>query len=139
MGGHSGRLWGMRERLRKEEDTHETEAIEDSFNDACSKGRAAEGREVPWYGDMAFDERIVVDDHVCGEGEKEARKKRRYMHSSSFSTLFSIASAGLPKTARHTCVWMDMSAGTRRISRLGFFEEDSARQAMSSRTRIPTR
>lgn len=61
------------------------------------------------------------------------------MHSSWFSTLFSIASAGLPKTARHTWVWMDMRAGRRRISRFGVFEEDSARQTMSSRARTPTR
>ena len=71
---------------------------------------------------------------VRAEGET-----RRDMHSSWFSTLFSIASAGRPKTARHTWVWTDMSAGRKRISRFGVFEEDSARQTMSSRTRAPTR
>ena len=60
-------------------------------------------------------------------------------HSSAFSTLFSIASAGLPKTVRQTFVWMDMSAGRKRISRLGAFDDDSARQLMSSSTRVPTR
>lgn len=61
------------------------------------------------------------------------------IYSSAFSTLFSIASAGLPKVARQTCVWMNISAGRNRISRLGFFDDDSARHVISSRDLVPTR
>jgi hypothetical protein len=71
--------------------------------------------------------------------QRAGKDERSDLHSSWFSTLFSIASAGLPKTARHTWVWTDMRAGRKRISRFGVFEEDSARQTMSSRTRAPTR
>ena len=60
-------------------------------------------------------------------------------HSSSFSTLFSIASACLPNTARQTCAWIDRKAGKNRISRLGTREADSLRQVRSSRTRWPMR
>jgi len=61
------------------------------------------------------------------------------MYSSSFSTLFSIASAGLPNTAFHTCVWIRTSAGRSRISRLGALDEPSVLQNRSSVTRSPTR
>jgi hypothetical protein len=61
------------------------------------------------------------------------------VHSSAFSTLFSSASAGLPKTAFHICVWMSMSAGKNRVSRLGVFEAASVRQIMSSKIRTPHR
>ena len=60
-------------------------------------------------------------------------------HSSSCSTLFSIASAGFPNTAFHTCVWIDINAAMKRISRLGAFDAPSVRQVSSSRTRIPIR
>lgn len=60
-------------------------------------------------------------------------------HSSSFSTLFSIASAGFPKTAFQTLVWMFMSAGRNRISRFGALEADSVRHTINSRTRVPSR
>lgn len=60
-------------------------------------------------------------------------------HSSSFSTLFSIASAGFPNTARQTCVCIDINAGRKRISRFGAFDDASPRQAMSSSTRVPIR
>ena len=61
----------------------------------------------------------------------------RNIHSSSFSTLFSMASAGFPNTALHTWVWMDMRAGRNFISRFGAFEVDSVLHAFSSRTLIP--
>lgn len=54
-------------------------------------------------------------------------KREKDIHSSTFSTLFSIASAGLPYTALQICVCIAMRAGRRRISRLGAFNEDSAR------------
>jgi hypothetical protein len=59
------------------------------------------------------------------------------VHSSSFSTLFSMASAGFPNTALHTWVWMDMRAGRNFISRFGAFEADSVLHTLSSRTLIP--
>src|ERR1700722_5592928 len=62
------------------------------------------------------------------------------IHSSAFSTLFSMASAGFPNTAFQICVLMiDVKAVMNRISRLGAFEEDSVRQIMSSSTRVPIR
>ena len=139
MGGHSGGLWEIRRTSVERQDTYETETIEDGLDDACSKGGAAKGGEIPRHRYMALEQRIVVDDHICAGGQRGGKAMKRDVHSSSFSTLFSIASAGLPKTARHTWVWMDMRAGRRRVSRFGVFEEDSARQTMSSRTRTPTR
>jgi hypothetical protein len=50
-----------------------------------------------------------------------------------------MASADLPKTAFHTCVWINISAGRNRISRFGAFEEDSVRQTISSNIRMPIR
>src|SRR6266576_1914869 len=61
------------------------------------------------------------------------------IHSSSFWTLFSIASAGLHKTAFQTLVCTDMRTGRKRISRLGALDADSARHAISSKTRVPIR
>jgi hypothetical protein len=63
----------------------------------------------------------------------------RDAHSSSFETLFSIASAGFPNTAFHTWVCMDIKAGKNLTSRLGALEPDSALQAMTSSTRVPIR
>lgn len=74
-----------------------------------------------------------TSDRVC------AVPKDIGIHSSSFETLFSIASAGFPNTAFHTWVCMDINAGKNRTSRLGALEPDSDLQVMSSSTRVPIR
>ena len=60
-------------------------------------------------------------------------------HSSEFSTLRSIPSAGRPKTAFQAWFWIMTRTGKSLISRLAVFEDPSARQAISSSTRVPIR
>lgn len=62
-----------------------------------------------------------------------------FLHSSSCSTLFSIASAGFENTARQTCVCIDISAGRNRISLFGALEDASLLQVANSSTRVPIR
>lgn len=52
------------------EDTHETKVIADGLNNACSNGPVTEGEEVLWLRHTAFDEGVVVDDHICTVNEK---------------------------------------------------------------------
>ena len=61
------------------------------------------------------------------------------VHSSAFSTLFSIASAGLPNRACHTCMCGSTSGREGTISHLGAFNALSARHTISSGTFVPTR
>ena len=122
--------------------TYEAQTIQDRFHNASSERRAAERAHVSRNGDVSCDRWIVVNDHVLGHWVSAAgslARGRADVHSSAFSTLFSMASAGLPNTALQTCVWIDMSAGRKRVSRFGALDADSFRQAINSRTRVPIR
>ena len=148
MCGYSSRL-GVDGRVKVQQNTilremtHKSEAIQDCFYNPGREGRAAKLAHVARNRNETLYRRVVVDDHVYSHGGSDwifcVECASFNTHSSAFSTLFSMASAGLPNTARHTCVWIDMSAGRNRISRLGAFEPDSARQTMSSSTRTPIR
>jgi hypothetical protein len=45
--------------------TDEAKAIEHGLYYACSKGRTAQLTHIAGNGDIASDDRIVVDNHVC--------------------------------------------------------------------------
>ena len=131
------------QRNDREEVTYESETVQYGFDYSSSKWGAAQLAHVLRYWYITCYWRVVVDDHVYYIGAQleplDVNWKVWYTHSSAFSTLFSIASAALPNVAFHTWVWMNMSAGKNRISRFGFFEDDSFLHVMSSRARVPTR
>ncbi len=96
-----------KEKNDKVERTDESKAIEHSLHDTSSEGRAAELTHVARNRDTASDNRVIVDYHIypaINRVRASYGTHRSDTHSSSFCTLFSIASAGLPKTAFHTLV-----------------------------------
>jgi hypothetical protein len=52
----------------KAQKTDEAKAIEHSLYYACRKGRTAQLTHIAGNGDIASDDRIVVDDHIYIEG-----------------------------------------------------------------------